>query len=591
MRFSPQSGSSSILRSFFAPLIGGLWGGIGATLIAVLLVWYIFLPPQFSMSVTETRAPISAAVVMASGIAFSLVLNRVRRRDEQLRTLFDMAGDGIAYVDATGRYLAVNERYCQMLGRARREIVGARLTDMPVGITPEFFAAVDAQLSQSGRVTFERQISRSDGTLLPVEVTAAPLRNHQRVSIVRDITERVQAEAATRSALQRLRLAQDAAQIGVFKWNFADDSVEWDDRACKIFGVSPGASDLARDIGRARIHPDDLAVIEAAFAQMRRTGEEWHDTFRVVLPDGQTRYIYSAAVVEHDLAGASTGMIGIHRDVTDEQMHRQFLEHAKADLELAVAHRTAQLQQTADELARANAGKDAFLAAISHELRTPLTGILGMAEALEAQFMGVMTAQQLRYVNHIRASGQRLLDLVNGVPLYASLMAGAVPVRTEVCRLLDLCAVSMRAIKEKAALNGQEILLDVESDDLAITSDPELITRALTLLLDNAVKFTGDNGMISILAERAAHEDVVQIVVWDTGIGIAADKMSCLFDPFTQVDQTLARRYEGIGVGLPTVRKLLNLLGGSIAVDSEPGKGSRFIVSLPVTPALADGHP
>ena len=133
----------------------------------------------------------------------------------------------------------------------------------------------------------------------------------------------------------------------------------------------------------------------------------------------------------------------------------------------------------------------------------------------------------------------------------------------------------------KVGKKNQVIQLDVEPYALTIVSDSQLITRTLTLLLDNAIKFTDQDGTIGIEAGRVAERDAIRMVVWDTGIGIAEETVPYLFDPFTQVDQTLARRFEGVGLGLATVHKLVELLGGTVRVESELGKGSRFIVTLP----------
>ena len=275
-------------------------------------------------------------------------------------------------------------------------------------------------------------------------------------------------------------------------------------------------------------------------------------------------------------------MIGINRDITDQKLYEQYLQDANALLERRVVERTVQLQETVAALERANAGKDAFMAAVSHELRTPLTGILGMADALEQQMRGPLTEHQAHYVGLIHANGQRLLALVNSILFYTSLTAGRVPVQHESCRLAELCAISVRALKDKAAEKEQTIAVDA---DLTIVSDADLITRILILLLDNAVNFTGWQGVLGVCVGRAPASEAVRLVVWDHGVGIEAEKLPYLLDPFTQIDQRLARRYEGVGIGLASVHKLVHLLGGSVTVESEVGKGSQFTVTLPMAPS------
>ena len=304
-------------------------------------------------------------------------------------------------------------------------------------------------------------------------------------------------------------------------------------------------------------------------------------------------------------------------------MAEQQLQEANARLEQQVAARTADLEATVAELHRANAGKDAFIASVSHELRTPLTGILTMSELLQTGIRGPLNPAQSQYVTAIHTSGVRLLDTVNSILLYTGLMAGTAPFARETCRLHELCTAAVHAVKPKAAAKQQRITQSVADIDLRIISDPQAIRQVLEELLANAVKFTPNGGAIDLVVtpEPAAvspdgiprHPAVspdgalpalpsalppatpsgslpatlppaaVRIVVADTGIGLDAEQLGAIFRPFTQGDQTLARRFEGIGLGLAYVHEVVTRLGGTITATAEPGRGSRFTIILPAS--------
>ena len=164
---------------------------------------------------------------------------------------------------------------------------------------------------------------------------------------------------------------------------------------------------------------------------------------------------------------------------------------------------------------------------------------------------------------------------------YTSLLAGKTPLQRERCHLAELCAGSIHTVSAAASSKNQVIDIDAPAN-LELVSDGQALVKLMTTLLGNAVKFTPDHGAIGVTANRVAEVDAVSIEVWDTGIGMSEDQVAHLFEPFVQGDQTLARRFEGLGLGLAYVHKLVELLGGHIAVTSELGKGSRFKVTLPV---------
>ncbi|MBK8048744.1 MAG: HAMP domain-containing histidine kinase [Anaerolineales bacterium] len=274
---------------------------------------------------------------------------------------------------------------------------------------------------------------------------------------------------------------------------------------------------------------------------------------------------------------------GVTRDATERRAREDEIRELNATLEARVRERTAQLEAAILELRRAERLKDEFLSTVSHELRTPLTGVLGMADALEMQVSGQLNERQLRYVRQIRESGDRLLATVNSILSYAELLADTAPIQVEPCRLLELGALSLRTVRARTEARQLKLSVQIEPDDLEILSDANGIIQVLQRLIDNAVKFTPEHGSVGLKFTR--DHEVVYLTVWDTGIGIEPGDQERIFRPFVQLDGGLGRRYEGVGLGLAYAYQMVSRLGGQIAVESAPGEGSRFTVTLPSAPA------
>jgi len=324
---------------------------------------------------------------------------------------------------------------------------------------------------------------------------------------------------------------------------------------------------------------------------------------------GQRDYALVLQGFQHDVCE----VVVILHDVTALRQLERLLKQSNVELEQQVAARTAdleaavaQLEDALAEVQRANAGKDAFLAAVSHELRTPLMGILSMAELLESEVRGLLNPDQAEYVAAIVASGQRLSATINDVLLYTSLVAGKRPLQGDICSLADLCMGAVRAHRRAADAKGQQLTFAVIPPELEVESDAQGIRQVLKELLDNAVKFTPVGGRVHLAVECAdalagdqafapvaypggAGQCSVRIVVTDTGIGMDAEQQAALFRPFVQGDRTLARRFEGLGLGLAFVYEMVTRLGGSITVASAPAAGSRFTVILPAQLPLPGG--
>lgn len=236
------------------------------------------------------------------------------------------------------------------------------------------------------------------------------------------------------------------------------------------------------------------------------------------------------------------------------------------------------------ELARAARLKDEFLAGMSHELRTPLNAVLGLSEALLEEVYGNLTPLQRNSLQTIEKSGQHLLALINDILDLSKIESGKMELDLTPVSVRSLCESSIAFIKQQA--NHKQIKLSYQIDETltGLQADERRLRQALINLLSNAVKFTPDHGCVTLQVSADRQREIVEFSIVDTGIGIAREHMDRLFQPFVQLDSSLSRRYDGTGLGLALVRRIMELHGGSIALDSEVGKGSRFTIVLPWQP-------
>jgi signal transduction histidine kinase len=232
----------------------------------------------------------------------------------------------------------------------------------------------------------------------------------------------------------------------------------------------------------------------------------------------------------------------------------------------------------------ANQAKSEFLANMSHELRTPLNAIIGFSEVLREGQAGDLTPRQKEYSGEIYDSGQHLLSLINDILDLSKIEAGKMSLELEKADLALLLESCLAIIREKALVHNITLKSQAAGNLGAAMVDTRKFKQMVYNLLSNAVKFTPDGGRILLEAQRPAAGQL-EFSVSDTGIGIAEKDLPRLFAPFEQLDGSLARKYEGTGLGLSMVRRLAELHGGTVSARSELGKGSRFTVRLPLGPA------
>jgi signal transduction histidine kinase len=301
--------------------------------------------------------------------------------------------------------------------------------------------------------------------------------------------------------------------------------------------------------------------------RMRQADKKMHDV------------IIHKAVFEN--TDGSPMLLGIVTDVTQLKQAEQALVVLNQQLEQRVSERTAALSYANAELARAARLKDEFLANMSHELRTPLNAILTMSEFLHDGLYGEINEEQLKAVKHIEEGGSHLLSLINNILDLSKIEAGKIKLQVETVIVEDVCRICIQKVKQMAIKKNIAILFASDDQMKTIRADERALKQILVNLINNAVKFTPAKGKVTLSLQGDAINRVAHFHVIDTGIGIPEDEMGLLFKPFVQLDGGLSRHHEGTGLGLALVYKLTELHGGSVHVESEAGKGSKFTVSLP----------
>ena len=513
----------------------------------------------------------------------------LRAGEQRYRTLAENSRDLVYTVDLNGTLTYVSPAVARLRGVTPAEELA---TPWEERMPPQYAADVKRQQEadlaalRAGEhvdsTPHIRQVYHKDGSLIWTETIVSPLYDDDGrpvglCGVTRDITVRHAAQEALRQSEARL---------------------------AKIFRSNPGGIAIARqsdggfvDANRAFLNmigytrdqilgrnPAELGLVTPDVRLPVRSAALQNEFIRGVdlqITSAQGQAIDVLLSVEQLDVDGEPCLLLLAVDVTARKRLEQELRALNEDLEGRVAARTADLQSAMDDLRRANQLKDEFMAMISHELRTPLTSVLALSEMLADQIVGPLNARQSLYVKGIGESGYRLLNVVNGILSYTQLISGGVQIEREPCDLAYLLATCAAAEKAKAAAKEQAITVHVDPTPLTVTSDAVALAEVLKRLLDNAVKFTPVGGQIGLEAHHAPGAQSVELVVWDTGIGLDPAQLDHILKPFIQADARLARAHEGVGMGLAYVDYMIRQLGGTLAVQSEPGKGSRFTITLP----------
>ncbi|MFZ4597356.1 MAG: response regulator [Terrimicrobiaceae bacterium] len=419
------------------------------------------------------------------------------------------------------------------------------------------------------------EIALKDGKILDrysFPVVGEDGRYYGRTWTFRDISERKRSEEHLRTVAERLHLATEASQVGIWEFDVVTKILEWDAQMHILHGLpADDKGDLIEQSERS-IHPDDRAGLISAFNEaLRSRAHPLITEFRIVRAnDGCQRILRSMATVIWDGSGQPQRMIGTNWDVTEGRTRERKLSDA-------LAH-----EKELSEKARAgDRAKGEFLAVMSHEIRTPLNGILGFSELLAK--IPDLPCEARDYVETISSSGESLLRILNDVLDYSRLEAGLVQVEKTGFTPREILGDIHALLSQQARHKGLAFGVSIEENiPEKLTGDPGRLRQILINLAGNALKFT-ESGSVTMGLRPMGDAANYEFFVKDTGCGIPPEHIERIFQPFTQADSSVSRRHGGSGLGLSISRRLAELLGGTLTVRSQPGQGSEFTLSMPLS--------
>jgi PAS domain S-box-containing protein len=564
-------------------------------------------------------------------LSFEMMKSEVRTREQALReselkfrSIAENSNSLVAISNEQGILTYASPAALALLQYTPDEMCGRHFTQfLDEASIPKARASFQNALVRGiGSRDLELRVRRKDGTMFMGELNATHFRLGEQMNslvMIHDISERKQVEAVLRE--NEDRLLRISSMISDIAYSCAADeyggyAIDWMMGAAERVSGYSVAEIMAMGCWGNLVIEEDFPIFSSQVTGLS-AGEFGSCELRIRHKNGEivwlASYTESVAPADgaqpHRLFGALLDITGRKQAeamiqanqmelknllkvadrsrlvllslVEDQKEAEEKIRRLNVELEGRVAERTAELSLANDSLIQALRVKDEFLANMSHELRTPLTGILGLAEVLQAGIYGEQNEKTMVALHNIEESGRHLLSLINDILDLSKTEAQMLELDLQPVLVMNAVQSSLRMVRQAAQKKHINISMALDSQAEVLVADERRLKQILVNLLSNAVKFTGEGGAIGVEVAGQVESRRMDFIVWDTGIGIAPQDVNRLFLPFVQLDGSLERQYEGTGLGLTLVAKLVELHDGCIRVESQPGAGSRFIVSLP----------
>lgn len=645
--------------------------------------YVLFRPidPAFFASFVASRAKGGRRLVEAAQ-----ALGEASREREQILLALN-AHAIVSMTDVRGRIIYVNDKFCEISGYSREELLGQNHRIIKSDRHPPAFFQDMWRTITAGRIWHGEVCNRKrDGGYYWVESTIVPFLDelgcpYQYVSIRTDITALKQSQAALAASEERLRASLAFANMGIWEWNIQTGELYWSERIPTLFGYPGGELKTSYENFLAAVHEDDREAVQAAVRASIEEGAPYDIEHRCVWPDGTVRWLLERGAVVHDEQGKPLRMLGTVQDITErkqagerlllfrlifdttqqgiciadgegrilyvnrayegllghpseavqgqvceawrlESEHPELvaeirqslrtrqswsgflpMRHAQGQEIITASHigvirgpdgkpdylfnvfsdysaelaRQQELERARDEAERASRAKSEFLSSMSHELRTPMNAILGFTQLLQAD--ASLSEEQQDSLHEIYKAGQHLLGLINEVLDLSRIEAGKVILSLESVDIRELVQECLSLVRPLA--EARHITLDAGALlPCGVRADRTRLKQIVLNLLSNAIKYNKEGGAVRILMLEAQGPERCRFGVQDTGCGIPPEQMEDLFTPFTRLANA-AGVVEGTGIGLVISKRLVEMMEGSIGVESRVGEGSLFWIELP----------
>jgi PAS domain S-box-containing protein len=532
---------------------------------------------------------------------------RLSQQRERLTLMVDSLPDPIVITNAANDIIAQNQRADRLLHVRDDDSAGRRRAiELNNLLFTSFLSKAAMMGAAQGGARELNLVDPDEGNDLLFEVLAHPLGERVGpedavLSVLRDVTDLRRAANELERQVQRVRQAEitvrgERDRLNLVLENVADPILVTDERS-NIILMNDQAEQLFHSEAEARSR-SQLAAVRGNDTKFTSFISEFalldddsrRERMTLVFP--RTGIELPVEVVSGKVKnerGEPIAIVSVLHDLTKQVENERLYEALKrlnSELEQRIreatadlAEQNARLQWQSQEVERANKLKSEFLASMSHELRTPINALIGYSALMLDGVLGEVNPRQSDALLRGRAAAEHLLALINDILDLAKIEAGKMPLHLEDVSLREVTTEVTQQIEPMVRKKQLDFTIDVSPDCPVIYSDRTKIKQVLLNLLSNAVKFT-NKGSVTVQAECAPGG--VRIDVIDTGIGIRPSDLQAIWEDFRQVDQSRTREFPGTGLGLSITRKLLERLGGSVAVQSKYGEGSTFSVFLPV---------
>ncbi|MBN2715051.1 MAG: PAS domain S-box protein [Deltaproteobacteria bacterium] len=488
--------------------------------------------------------------------------------ENRFRQLADSTFEAIVVHDK-GAILDVNAAFCRMFGYERDEVIGKSAMAF---IAPEFQSLVLENIKKGFNRPYENGIVCKDGTIVVIETIGRQIQHGDRVvrvTAMRDISERKKSEQALRESQQRLALAAQSAQLGIWDWDIVNNHLHWDDQMFRLYGIEKMPEKFGVEMWKNALHPDDVDTVWNTCEAAIRGEKKYDIEFRIQHPNGNVRVIKADGVVIRNDNGEVVHMIGINRDITDEK--RAEAEHLKFEKQL-------QQMQKLESIGILAGG-------IAHDFNNLMGGIYGFIDLAASE---TAEGNVANYLSHAMATIDRARALTRQLLTFAR---GGDPIQKS-GNLFPFVEETARF-----ALSGANVScrFDVADNLWPCSFDKNQIGQVIDNLIINAQQAMPLGGTIDLVARNILISEnensllkpgrYVTLKIKDSGIGIPSDLLSKIFDPF------FTTKAKGHGLGLATCYSIVTRHGGWIDVTSTPGAGSVFQIYLPAADELVKDSP